>query len=122
MRIFTTGVDTHGKSGVVATNELVLSAIGADFKLGIAYESAAGLLFARPHGVADLIDQQLAPGGIRWILVEYAPDATTPIHHTDTLDLETVISGSVELILDDGECRGPAGLNPHPGVPATAAD
>jgi quercetin dioxygenase-like cupin family protein len=102
MHIFTTGVDTHGKSCVVSTDELVRNAIGADFKLGIAYENTAGLLSARPHGDADLIDQQLAPGGIRWILVEYGPDATTPVHHTDTLDLETVISGSVELILDDG--------------------
>ena len=24
------------------------------------------------------------------------------MHHTDTLDLETIISGSVDLILDDG--------------------
>ena len=49
-----------------------------------------------------LIDQQLATGMIRWMIVDYGPGAETPTHHTDTLDLETVLDGSVELRLDDG--------------------
>lgn len=36
------------------------------------------------------------------MIVEYGPHAETPIHHTDTLDLETVLDGSVDLILGDG--------------------
>ena len=51
---------------------------------------------------AELIDQVLPPGHARWIVVDYGPHAETPVHHTDTLDLETIISGSVDLILDDG--------------------
>ena len=47
-------------------------------------------------------DQHLETGMIRWIVVDYAPGAETPKHHTDTLDLETVLDGSVELTLDDG--------------------
>ena len=36
------------------------------------------------------------------MVVDYGPNSETPVHHTDTLDLETVLRGSVDLILDDG--------------------
>ena len=36
------------------------------------------------------------------MIVDYAPGAQTPKHHTDTLDLEIVLQGSLELTLDDG--------------------
>lgn len=36
---------------------------------------------------------------------ELGPDSQTPMHHTDTLDLQTVLSRSVDLVLDDGAHR-----------------
>jgi hypothetical protein len=30
------------------------------------------------------------------------PNGEAPMHHTDTIDLDTVVSGSIELVLDDG--------------------
>ncbi|MGQ9348086.1 hypothetical protein [Mycolicibacterium gilvum] len=39
------------------------------------------------------------------MVVDLGPDSETPMHHTDTLDLETVLSGSVDLVLDDGSHR-----------------
>jgi quercetin dioxygenase-like cupin family protein len=102
MRIFKTGVNAAGTSCLVAIDEIVLNPVGDDFRIGLAYETHGPFPPVRPMGFADLIDQQLAPGRIRWMLVEYGPGAQTPVHHTDTLDFETVLDGSVELILDDG--------------------
>lgn len=52
--------------------------------------------------VADLLDLGVTPGAINWMTIEYAPGTTLTMHHTDTLDFDTVLSGSVELVLDDG--------------------
>jgi quercetin dioxygenase-like cupin family protein len=35
-------------------------------------------------------------------MIEYAPGAEFSMHHTDTVDFDVVLSGSVDLILDDG--------------------
>ena len=43
------------------------------------------------------------------MVVELGAGSETPMHHTDTLDLQTVLSGSVELVLDDGAHRLDAG-------------
>ena len=47
-------------------------------------------------------DQVLPPATPGWIVVDRGPHAETPVHHTDTSILETIISGSIDLILDDG--------------------
>lgn len=39
------------------------------------------------------------------MIIEYGPGVTFPMHHTDTVDFDIVLSGSVELILDDGVHR-----------------
>jgi quercetin dioxygenase-like cupin family protein len=39
---------------------------------------------------------------VRWLIVEYEPDTSFSMHHTDTIDFDTVLAGSVELVLDDG--------------------
>jgi len=35
-------------------------------------------------------------------VIEYAPGAAFSMHHTDTVDFDVVLSGSVDLILDNG--------------------
>ncbi len=35
-------------------------------------------------------------------MLDYAPGMGFSMHHTDTVDFDTVLSGSIELILDDG--------------------
>ena len=102
IRILITGVDADGISCVVSRDDLALNPIGPGFGLGIVYATTTNPPPARPAGAAVLIDQQLATGMIRWMIVDYGPGAETPKHHTDTLDLETVLEGSVELTLDDG--------------------
>jgi len=102
MRTLITGVDADGRSCAVSLQDVALDPIGPGFGLGIVYATTSNPPPARPAGAAALIDQHLATGMIRWIVVDYAPGAETPKHHTDTLDLETVLSGSVELTLEDG--------------------
>lgn len=52
--------------------------------------------------VGGFLDLVVPPGALRWTLVEYAPGAEFPMHHTNTVDFDAVVSGSVDLILDDG--------------------
>jgi quercetin dioxygenase-like cupin family protein len=100
-----TGVDADGRSCVVSANELALDQPAKGFAMGIPYATSASPPPARPAGAAPLIDQGIAPGLTRWMVVELGPASETPMHHTDTLDLQTVLSGSVDLVLDDGAHR-----------------
>lgn len=102
MRTLITGVDADGKSCVVSEDELALDQLAPGFAMGIPYATAASPPPARPIGTAPLIDQGIAAGIARWMVVELGPGSETPMHHTDTLDLQTVLSGGVELVLDDG--------------------
>jgi len=56
----------------------------------------------RPSGRADTRDLGVAPGATEWLVVDWAPNTQAPMHHTDTLDFDFVIEGSIEVILDDG--------------------
>lgn len=105
MRTFITGVDADGKSCVISQDELTLDRLAPGFEMGIPFATSASPPPARPPGSAPLIDQGIAPGVARWMVVDLGPDSETPMHHTDTLDLQTVLSGTVELILDDGAHR-----------------
>ncbi|MCZ0732442.1 cupin domain-containing protein [Mycolicibacterium iranicum] len=102
MRTLITGVDADGRSCVVSQDELTLDRLAPGFAMGIPFATSQSPPPARPAGSAPLIDQGIAPGLVRWMFVELGPHSETPMHHTDTLDLQTVLSGSVDLVLDDG--------------------
>jgi quercetin dioxygenase-like cupin family protein len=48
------------------------------------------------------MDVGVPPGTICWLLMDYAAGERQGMHHTDTVDLDLVLEGSIELILDDG--------------------
>lgn len=100
-----TGVDAAGRS--CATQDGPITMHGHAGLHGVLYS----LLYATPSRpsiatgggrVADLLDLVIPPGALRWTVIEYAPGAEFAMHHTDTVDFDVVISGSVELILGDG--------------------
>ena len=100
-----TGVDASGRSCAVQDDLVTLQ--GDASAEGILYS----VLYATPSvpsiastggRVADNYDLGVPVGAIRWWTSEYAPGAAFSMHHTDTVDLDVVLSGSVELILDDG--------------------
>jgi hypothetical protein len=48
-------------------------------------------------------------GAFQWLSSTYGPHVQTPMHATETLDLQYVAAGEVDLVLDDGEihlCEG----------------
>jgi quercetin dioxygenase-like cupin family protein len=109
VRTLITGVDADGRSCVVRQDELALDQLAPGFAMSIPFATTSSPPPARAAGSAPLIDQGIAPGLARWMVVELGPGSETPMHHTDTLDLQTVLSGSVDLVLDDGAHRLEAG-------------
>jgi quercetin dioxygenase-like cupin family protein len=105
-RLLITGVDASGRSCAAQDGAVTLH--GEASLNGILYS----VLYATPSlpaistgggRVADLLDLGVPPGTMRWTVIDYAPGAAFSMHHTDTVDLDVVLSGSVDLILDDGE-------------------
>ena len=48
------------------------------------------------------MDLKVAPGCTRLITVVWPPGLTAEMHYTDTIDVDTVLAGSVDIILGDG--------------------
>jgi quercetin dioxygenase-like cupin family protein len=101
MRVLLTGVDAEGRSHAIshATPEFVEAAPGFSFADVFTIATPPG---PRPEGHAELHDLGIAPGAVHWMLVDYAPGASTPHHCTDSYDFEVVLAGSIWLTLDDG--------------------
>ena len=103
MRRLVTGTDGDGRSCVVQDDVVVLA--DAPPPGGVAY----GLL----HTSAELPPPLSAPGpakkldlgvqrGLGWMVVRWDPGFEWPPHHTDSIDFDIVLDGSIELVLDDG--------------------
>lgn len=103
-RLLITGVDPSGRS--CATRDEPVALHGDAGRGGLLYSvlySAPSLPSIAAGGrVADLLDLVVPPGALRWTMIEYVPGAEFAMHHTDTVDFDVVLAGSVELILDDG--------------------
>ena len=91
-------VDTTGKSCVVSEEDVAVNPIGPGFAMAIPHATTQAPPPARPVGNAELIDQVLPrprPLDRRRLRTRTPrPRCTTPT----PLDLETIISGSVDLI------------------------
>jgi quercetin dioxygenase-like cupin family protein len=101
MRYLRTGVNAGGRSCVLS-EEVPRDTLDA-MAQHVLYQSDVTPPPPRPGGNAEALDLGVAPGLARWIIVEWPPGTETPYHHTDTVDFDTVIEGSIVLILDDGE-------------------
>lgn len=108
MRLIVTGVK-DGKTCLVENREYPPSEPEMDLNpiLGLQLDA----LPARPPGRGEFLDTGIAPNSLRWFRVRFSPNSVTEMHHTDTVDLHTIISGSVDLILDDGAHRLEVGDN-----------
>jgi mannose-6-phosphate isomerase-like protein (cupin superfamily) len=100
-----TGFTSDGKSCVVNEETFELPLPGTDTQDVVQHSlfSAAGL--AVPVlGVGKHLDLGVPPGGLRWTIVFSPPGRrdVTPMHHSDSFDLVTVIGGRVDLVLEDG--------------------
>ena len=100
MRRLVTGI-RDGKSCVV--QEDALSPQGAELVHDRFYTVGVDPAPMRPAGRGAFLDIQVPAGSLAFATVYFPPDSGWPqMHKTDSIDLHTIVSGSVELILDDG--------------------
>jgi quercetin dioxygenase-like cupin family protein len=105
MRLLVTGVDESGRSCAAQDGPVALQGDaglgGILYSVLYAAESAPSITSGGGRA-ADFLDLVVPPRSMRWTVIEYAPSAGFSMHHTDTVDFDVVLAGSVELILDDG--------------------
>ena len=107
MRQLVTGVDADGRSCVVA--EHVNAPVGAQVGVRKAYETATSPAPPRPPGHSAFSDLHVPVGVTRLLVVLWPPGLTARMHYTDTVDFDTVVEGTIDIILDDGPHRLEAG-------------
>jgi hypothetical protein len=106
MRRLVTGVDALGCSCVVEETEFSIPISGEPI-----YQTDTAPPPVRPPGRGADLDLAVPPGFVRWAFAHFEPGqrGQMHMHHTDTLDLDTIIFGSIDLVLDDGPHRLEAG-------------
>lgn len=102
-RLLITGVDAEGRSCAVQDGPITPHGFPGFEGIQVSglYREPAPVL-AQGGRAADNLDLAVAPGAVSWMTLDYAPGLELAMHHTDTVDLDLVVAGSVELILDDG--------------------
>jgi quercetin dioxygenase-like cupin family protein len=104
IRRIVTGHDAHGKARVmsdgVMTNILVKRA-GYESSVVWATETVPCDNDGEPDGKTDA--GQTLPNGAVFRVVHYEPGVAPRMHRTDSLDFAIVISGAIDMELDDDE-------------------
>jgi quercetin dioxygenase-like cupin family protein len=103
-----TGVNPSGKSVIVSDGSVPKDSTFSEIGIGSGCD-----LWIVNHVPADLNDQSdplvgyvlkewPSPGEVIARMFTWLPGFEYPMHHSDTIDILFVISGQVELILDEG--------------------
>ena len=101
MRQLITGVDAEGRSCVVAEHR-VDPRSGDQTRRMVNFATETNPAPARPPGGGEARDLGVPVGTTRLMLLQWPPGVSHGMHHTDTIDFDTVLEGSVTLLLDDG--------------------
>ncbi len=109
MKHIVTGVDAEGRSCVVAEHVTGPPPTGDRVNVRRVYETASNPAPPRPTGNSRFTDLNVDVGIARLITVEWPPGVTASMHYTDTVDFDTVLEGSIDIILDDGRHHLEAG-------------
>lgn len=96
MRYLITGTDEAGRSCVV--HEIDASTDGGR-TIFRAHETP---LSVPPIDAALRRDLQIDPGGIRWVLLHFEPGKHFELHASETVDLDIVLTGTIDLVLETG--------------------
>ncbi|HJP41187.1 MAG TPA: cupin domain-containing protein [Dehalococcoidia bacterium] len=94
MKYIRTGINAQGQSAVVRREEL------GGKRLRELWRTEEP-----PHFSADVLgiptsDLMCPPGLTRWLILTVPPNEVSEFHRTETMDLEVVLSGSCELVLE----------------------
>jgi quercetin dioxygenase-like cupin family protein len=103
VRRFLTGVDAAGRSCVIEDADPPMEGSPAGILSAAIYSTESAPPPPRPDGQGRFSDLGVAPGLINWRIVDFEPNVTRSMHHTDTLDFDMVLEGSIELGLEDGQ-------------------
>jgi hypothetical protein len=101
MRQLITGVDATGRSCVVAEHP-VPHVAHASSGMTITFSTATNPAAARPPGHGEHIDLEVPVGTTKVMVARWAAGFSYGMHHTDTIDVDTILDGSATLVLDDG--------------------
>jgi quercetin dioxygenase-like cupin family protein len=104
MRRLVAGRDDQGRSCVVSDTEVEFAV-----KAGVVAMEQLFVTDALPPrlghaGTSDFLDMGFGPG-LAWMIIRWEPSSVFPPHYTDTIDLDIVLEGTIELVLDDGAHR-----------------
>jgi quercetin dioxygenase-like cupin family protein len=100
MRKLVTGVDSAGRSCVVEETEF--STPPAAPVTEVIYRTTTSPPPVRPPGRGSHLGVDAPPGIARWLFIQFQPGQRAEMHHTDSIDFDTVIAGDVDIVLDDG--------------------
>src|SRR5262249_25426349 len=104
MRKLTTGIDSNGRASIIGSVEL--GAAGETLSTRDLFKSdGSPPRISRAGRKAAFRDLGLAPGAVRSMIVHWPPAHEAAMHHTDTVDVDVVVSGSIEFVLDGGSFR-----------------
>lgn len=103
-RLLITGVDAAGRSCAERDGPVTLDGFSGfeGILFSVLYATPSAPALSNGGRSADTLDLGVPPGAINWKIIDYVPGVAFSMHHTDTVDLDLVLSGSVELLLDDG--------------------
>lgn len=111
MRILITGVDAEGRSCVVEESEVELTPTDGipGHAMAMLFRTTQSPPPPRPPGLAKFVENRLAPGLLRFMVIEFAdpstydgPNQSAELHHTNTNSFLSVQQGSIEFSLQDG--------------------
>jgi len=105
MRQIVTGVDAGGRSCVIGEHHDGPAPTGDRVSVHTAFETTSSPPPPRPAGTSEFMDLNVPVGIARLIVVQWPPGLTARMHYTDTIDVDTVLEGSIDIILDDGAHR-----------------
>jgi quercetin dioxygenase-like cupin family protein len=80
----------HGKSGVL-THLWNTTATPADIRVGMELADPAD----EPHVTPP------PPGGSRFVVIDYPPGNSGTMHRTETIDYIIVMTGEIDMVMDD---------------------
>ena len=102
MRLLVTGVDEAGRSCVTSDRQIECAELIPGLSVDALSRTKQVPPAPRPAGHGELVDLGVAPGQAGWALWRFDAGAEVGMHHTDSMDFDVVLEGSIELILDDG--------------------
>jgi len=112
MRLLIAGSGANGRSRLLTTaseGDLAGLLHPSGSVAAMLFETTESPPPAGSAGCALALDLSPAPGCARWFRVTFPACAASPVHRTDTIDLGTIVSGSIDIVLDDGSHRLEAG-------------